>query len=149
MYEEVKRRLQSYRYCLWRINRNKELIAQLRAVAEKVSPVYSLAPGGGSGDSMTNAAAKIVDLEREIAADSARLADELALVEFLIGSLDDLRQRQVIELRYKHEYTWWRIQQKLSYSRAQVFRIHNQALENLFPLVQKMRLNETPICDIL
>lgn len=131
MYEDVKRRLQSYRYCLWRINRNKELITELRATAEKVSPVYSLAPGGGSGDSMTNAAAKIVDLEREIAADSARLADELALVEFLIASLEDFRQRQVVEYRYIHDYSWRQIQEELKYDERYIRRLHGRALENL------------------
>ena len=134
MYEDVKRRLRAYRYCLWRINRNKELIAELRATAEKVSPTYSLAPGGGSGDSMTNAAARIVDLEREIAADSARLADELALVEFLIGSLDDFRQRQVVEYRYIHDYSWRQIQEELKYTERQILRFHRAALKNLYEM---------------
>lgn len=148
MYEDVKRRLQSYRYCLWRINRNKELIAELRATAEKVSPVYSLAPGGGSGDSMTNAAAKIVDLEREIAADSARLADELALVRFMVESLDDFRQRQVVEYRYIQGYSWRQIQEELKYSESQVLRYHRHALKNLYEM-QKMTVNDSYICDIL
>lgn len=143
MYEEVKRMLQSYQYCLWRINQNKEMIEKLRALAEKTSPSYSLAPGGDTKDSMANAAAKIVDLEREIAEDSARLKDELMLVDFLIGSLDDFQQRQVIELRYKHGYPWRKIQRELPYGRTQIFRLHMWALDKLLPLVQKLGLNGT------
>ena len=135
MYEEVKRMLQSYQYCLWRINQNKEMIEKLRALAEKTSPSYSLAPGGDIKDSMANAA--------EIAEDSARLKDELMLVDFLIGSLDDFQQRQVIELRYKHGYTWRKIQRELPYGRTQIFRLHMWALDKLFPLVQKLGLNGT------
>ena len=143
MYEEVKRMLQSYQYCLWRINQNKEMIEKLRALAEKTSPSYSLAPVGDTKDSMANAAARIVDLERGIAEDSARLKDELMLVDFLIGSLDDFQQRQVIELRYKHGYTWRKIQRELPYGRTQIFRLHMWALDKLLPLVQKLGLNGT------
>lgn len=143
MYEEVKRMLQSYQYCLWRINQNKEMIEKLRALAEKTSPSYSLAPGGDTKDSMANAAARIVDLERGIAEDSARLKDELALIEFLISSLEDCSQRQVIELRYKQGYTWRAIQRELPYGRSQIFRLHMLALDKLLPLVQKLGLNGT------
>ncbi len=143
MYEEVKRMLQSYQYCLWRINQNKEMIEKLRALAEKTSPSYSLAPGGDIKDSMANAAAKIADVEREIDADTARLKDELAKVEALISGLNDHQQKQVVELRYKYGYSWRQIKKKLPYEEAQIFRFHRQALENLFPLVQKMIVNDS------
>ncbi len=131
MYEEVRHKLQSYRYCLWRINQNKEMIEKLRALAEKTSPSYSLAPGGDTKDSMANAAAKIADLKREIDADTARLKDELAKVEVLISGLDDHQQKQVVELRYKYGYSWRRIQEELKYSRAQIYRFYLAALKNL------------------
>jgi DNA-directed RNA polymerase specialized sigma subunit len=137
MYEEVKRMLQSYQYCLWRINQNKEMIEKLRALAEKTSPSYSLAPGGDTKDSMANAAAKIADLEREIDADTARLKDELAQVEFLISSLDNFQERQIIEYRYKHGYSWRAIQREIPYGRTQIFRLHMSALEKILSLIKR------------
>lgn len=148
MYEEVKHKLRSYRYCLDRINRNMELLDEMRSVAEKMTVQYSPVPSGGSGDRMANAAAKIADLEREIDADTARLKDELAKVEALISALEDYRQRQILEYRYKHGYSWRRIQRELNYDERYVRRLHSRALE----ILAEIKIGPekpTPPCVIL
>ena len=109
---EVKERLMSYRYCLQRIDRNMELIQQLRARAEKVTTSYSQAPGGTMCDSLANAVAKI-------------------LVRFMIDSLDNYEQRNVLNLKYISGYSIKRIADKMFYTRRQTYRIHDRAIELL------------------
>lgn len=136
MYEEVKHKLQSYRYCLQRIDKNIELIAELRSRAEKITTSYSLAPSGGLGDSLANAAAKITDLEREIAKDTAYLKEAMTLVLFMISTLDDYQQRSVLDYRYIYGYSWGKIRAELHYSRTQVYEIHMAALKNLSQIIK-------------
>ena len=128
---EVKERLMSYRYCLQRIDRNMELIQQLRARAEKVTTSYSQAPRGTLGDSLANAVAKIADVEKELQQDTEKLREELVLVRFMIDSLDNYEQRNVLNLKYISGYSLRRIATKMNYSRQQTYRIHNKAIEIL------------------
>lgn len=132
MYEEVKRMLQSYRYCLQRIDRNAELIEELQSKAEKITTTYSLTPGGPwQEDSKATIVAKIVDLKRELAEDTEQLKAALALVRFMISTLDDYQQRAVLEYRYVCGYSWRMIRAALHYSRTQIYEIHIAALENI------------------
>lgn len=121
----------SYRYCLQRIDRNMELIQQLRARAEKVTTSYSQAPGGTRGDSLANAVAKIADVEKELQQDTEKLKEELVLVRFMIDSLENYEQRNVLNLKYISGYSLRRIATKMNYSRQQTYRIHNKAIEIL------------------
>lgn len=128
---EVKERLMSYRYCLQRIDRNMELIQQLRARAEKVTTSYSQAPGGTMCDSLANAVAKIADVEKELQQDTEKLREELVLVRFMIDSLDNYEQRNVLNLKYISGYSIKRIADKMFYTRRQTYRIHDRAIELL------------------
>ena len=128
---EVKERLMSYRYCLQRIDRNMELIQQLRARAEKVTTSYSQAPGGTMCDSLANAVAKIADVEKELQQDTEKLREELVLVRFMIDSLDNYEQRNVLNLKYISGYSIKRIADKMFYTRRQPYRIHDRAIELL------------------
>lgn len=128
---EVKERLMSYRYCLQRIDRNMELIQQLRAGAEKVTTSYSQAPGGTMCDSLANAVAKIADVEKELQQDTEKLREELVLVRFMIDSLDNYEQRNVLNLKYISGYSIKRIADKMFYTRRQTYRIHDKAIELL------------------
>ena len=128
---EVKERLMSYRYCLQRIDRNMELIQQLRARAEKVTTSYSQAPGGTMCDSLANAVAKIADVEKELQQDTEKLREELVLVRFMIDSLDNYEQRNVLNLKYISGYSIKRIAYKMFYTRRQTYRIHDRAIELL------------------
>lgn len=128
---EVKERLMSYRYCLQRIDRNMELIQQLRARAEKVTTSYSQAPGGTMCDSLANAVAKIADVEKELQQDTEKLREELVLVRFMIDSLDNYEQRNVLNLKYISGYSIKRIADKMFYTRRQTYRIHDKAIELL------------------
>lgn len=128
---EVKERLMSYRYCLQRIDRNMELIQQLRARAEKVTTSYSQAPGGTLGDSLANAVAKIADVEKELQQDTEKLREELDLVRFMIDSLENYEQRNVLNLKYISGYSIKRIADKMFYTRRQTYRIHDRAIELL------------------
>lgn len=131
MYENIKSKLRAYRYCLVRIDRIRDTIAELQAKAAKVTTVYSHTPKTCSaGDSMAATVAKIADLEAELQLEQHRLADELIIVQTMIDSLDDYQERLVLELRYINGCSWQGIADKMHYTRRRVFQIHGEALKH-------------------
>lgn len=115
-------------------------LQNLRDNIGKITPVYSLAPGGGrSGQRIENAAAKIIDLENTLRADKKRLAETIAEIRQLIAFVDDPLLNRVLDKRYLQYQKWEQIAEELGYARAQVYRLHSKAA-NL--ILEKMRLNE-------
>lgn len=135
----VKKMLDSYRYCQTRIDSNLDQIQVLRSRMQKVTTTYHDAPGGGSGEDVSDQIGKIVKLERYVQADTGRMQDELTLVRFLIDSLDEVLERQVLDLRYVRGWRNWEdIAAELHYSVIHMKRIHGIALKKLVPLVEEI-----------
>ena len=82
-------------------------------------------------DSLANAVAKIADVEKELQQDTEKLREELVLVRFMIDSLDNYEQRNVLNLKYISGYSIKRIADKMFYTRRQTYRIHDRAIELL------------------
>ena len=115
-------------------------LQNLRDNIGKITPVYSLAPGGGvAGQRIENAATKIIDLENTLRADKKRLAETVAEIRRLIAFVDDPLLNRVLDKRYLQYQNWEQIAEELGYARAQVYRLHSKAV-NL--ILEKMRLNE-------
>ena len=135
----VKRMLDGYRYIQTRIDSNLDQIQVLRSRTQKVTTTYHDAPGGGSGTDVSDQIGKIVKLEKYVQADTDRLQAELVLVRFLIDSLDDVLQRQVLDLRYVRGWrNWDDIAEELHYSDSRVKHVHGDALKRLVPLVEEI-----------
>lgn len=64
---------------------------------------------------------------------------KMELVMAIISSVKDHAQRELLTRRYITCDTWENIAEKMNYSRAQVFRIHDKAVVDLC----NMRRNET------
>lgn len=128
---QMRKLLYSYRYCLFRIDSNDDDLVMLQSLAEKTTTSFSQTGGGGSGNGqrMENAADRIMDLRRAIERDTARLKDYRAYVEFLISTLDNYRQREVLVLRYLQGKRWDDIAEQLHYEDARwVRRMHDRAI---------------------
>ena len=135
----VKKMLDGYRYIQTRIDSNLDQIQVLRSRMQKVTTTYHDAPGGGSGEDVSDQIGKIVKLEKYVQADTDRLQDELVLVRFLIDSLDDVLQRQVLDLRYVRGWrNWEMVGEELHYSAIHMKRVHGIALKKLVPLVEEI-----------
>ena len=135
----VKKMLDSYRYLQTRIDSNLDQIQVLRSRMQKVTVTFHDAPGGGSGEDVSDLIGKIVKLETYVQADTDRLQDELVLVRFLIDSLTEVLERQVLDLRYVRGWrNWDDIAAELHYSVIHMKRVHGIALKKLVPLVEEI-----------
>lgn len=139
----VKKMLESYRYIQTRIDSNLDQIQVLRSLTQKVTTTYHDAPGGGSGADVSDQIGKIVKLETFVKEDLARLQDELVLVRFLIDSLDNMLERQVLDIRYVRGWrNWERIAEEVHYTASHVKNVHGMALKKLVPLVEEILLKK-------
>lgn len=127
----VKRELRRYWYCKQKIDSNLDEIQKLRSLLQKITVTYHDAPGGGSGADVADRLAKIVNLENQVKADTERLRYECATVQFLIDSLEDFRERTVLNFRYINGYSWADIAEKLFYSEDYVKELHGRAVKRL------------------
>lgn len=133
----MKRKLQSYRYYQLRIDSNLDQIRVLRSRMQKVTVAYHDAPGGGTGKDASELIAKMLELETYIKADTERVRYALMDIQFLIDSLEDFRERNVLQLRYVEGLNWYRISEKLYMDERWVYRLHRRALRKLVELTSK------------
>jgi len=128
----VKHALNAYWYATQHLCNLAERYNRLKSQAEKITTTYSPAPGGsGNQDKISKAAANLADLEKEYQAEYQKARDAMHRVEALIGSLDDFKQRLILE----DEYLDFKSRRQIAYNRhfsyRTVTRIHEQALIEL------------------
>ena len=139
----MKRKLQSYRYYQLRIDSNLDQIRVLRSRMQKVTVAYHDAPGGGTGKDASELIAKMLELETYIKADTERVRYALMDIQFLIDSLDNMLERQILDIRYVRGWrNWYRIAEEVHYSAIHVKRTHGIALKKLVPLVEEILLKK-------
>ena len=128
-----------------RVDRKRQLaemsLQELRQVL--IKDIRKIPTGGGSGSDVSDQIGKIVKLEAFVKEDMARLQDELILVRFLIDSLDNMLERQILDIRYVRGWrNWYRIAEEVHYSAIHVKRTHGIALKKLVPLVEEILLKK-------
>ena len=133
----MKRKLQSYRYYQLRIDSKLDQIRVLRSRMQKVTVAYHDAPGGGTGKDASELIAKMLELETYIKADTERVRYALMDIQFLIDSLEDFRERNVLQLRYVEGLNWYRISEKLYMDERWVYRLHRRSLRKLVEWTSK------------
>ncbi len=128
--DELKNKLRSA-YTLQRlVDAGLAELQNLRDSAGKITPAYSLAPGGGgNGQRIENETAKIVDLENTLAADKKRLAETIAEIKQLIALVDEPLLNRILDKRYLQYQKWEQIAVDLRYSWKQIHRLHSEALD--------------------
>lgn len=130
--DELKNKLRSA-YTLQRlVDAGLAELQNLRDSAGKITPAYSLAPGGcGTGQRIENDTAKIVDLENTLAADKKRLAETIAEIKQLIALVDEPLLNRILDKRYLQYQKWEQIAVDLRYSWKQIHRLHSEALSKI------------------
>ena len=134
--------LQACREIRGEIETIKERIDRLRSQAERMSRPLSLAPGGGQADdALAVYAARLDELERQLAEKVIKLEEQLQACEDWICTLP-AQQAKVMRLRYIEGLRWRQVARRAHYSRQHCTKIHKAVLE-------KMRTNASFFCDIL
>lgn len=128
----AKEYLSQYKWLCVEIEIKREQTEQLRDRAMSVS--YNMSDkigssGGSRSDTMGRTVAKLVDAENEMGAMVDRLVALKSEIEETIESVEDLKLRQVLILRYINGNTFERIAEKMNYSSMQIFRLHGKALD--------------------
>lgn len=111
-----------------RIDRKTEERERIQAKLEagRASNLSGM-PRGGRYD-WTDTAARVTDIDAEIAAEIAELCRIKREVNAAIDAVEDSRYRHILELRYRNYRSWEEIAEALQYDLRYVYRLHGKAL---------------------
>lgn len=93
----------------------------MRSVMERVQ-------SSGSGDKMSNLAAKICDMEIEIMDRRTRALDKLREIRAVIEQVENKDYKQLLHRRYIEGNTWEQIAVDMHYSYRGITKMHGRAL---------------------
>lgn len=127
--DELKHKLRSAWVLQQQIDAYKIEIQNLRDNANRITPAYSMAPGGGgNGQRIENAMVKIVDIENNIKKDIEIQLLAIDEIHCLMAMIDEPLLKLLIHKRYVLYEKWEKIAVDLNYSWKQIHRLHNKAL---------------------
>lgn len=127
--DELKYKLRSAWVLQKQIDAYKIEIQNLRDNANRITPAYSMAPGGGGNEQrIENAMAKIIDIENNIKQDIEIQLLTVDEIHCLMAMVDDPLLKLLLHKRYILYEKWEKIAVDLNYSWKQVHRLHNKAL---------------------
>lgn len=127
---DAKRYLQQIRLYDSHINTKIEELHHLKTMATKITPTLKqdVVSGGSSQDKLSDAVAKIVDLEAEIDREIDRYVNAMRNISAMIDALSDPDQLQVLHKRYVQFKTWEQIACDMNMTYRNVCYIHGKAL---------------------
>lgn len=125
------------------INNKLEEIAQIRALATKITATLKpdVVSGGGDDDKLGNYVAKIVDLEREANAIIDAYVDLKKYVDNIVEQVPDPEEYNVLKKRYFLHERWEQIAMEMNMSHRNVTRLHGRALQTVNELLKKEMLS--------
>lgn len=116
---------------------NAEIVAKqeqadrIRELAETVSHFSNGTGGNGvNGDKVGIYTAKLVDLEKEIIAETNKLVELKREIEAFIAVVEKPILRQLLTLKYINDLTWEQVAERLKKSWRHTMRLHKIALKN-------------------
>lgn len=116
-----------------------EMLTELNALATKCTAILTGMPHNPSGSKsqMADTVDKIVDLQDEINADISRMVEVKAEVIRVIGCVQDINCRILLEKRYLSYKTWEQIANDMNFGLRYVHILHKKALAAVAPFVEK------------
>ena len=127
--DELKQKLRSAYVLQKQIETEYVELQNMRDNASRITPAYNLAPsGGGNGQRIENAMAKIVDAENLIRSDIELLVIALGEIRQMIATIDDPVLRLVLHKRYLCYQKWEQIAADLNYTWVHIHRLHSKGL---------------------
>ena len=133
-----KEYLLQYRDAVRRATAAQDHLAELRTIAERITPNYSASGGTHqTGDRLGNAIAKIVDAEARVDQEITMLIATEREVEWTINAVDNSIFRKLLYERYINGKTWEMIAVLLHYSHQHVVHVlHPKALNAVKHLIE-------------
>lgn len=130
--DEIKQRLKNAWVWQKQLEADLQMLQDLRDLAEQITPVYSLAPGGGgSNDKLGGTVVKMADVELSIQSDIKMLIEALVATRELIKMLDDEKLQLILFKRYLNYQRWEVIAADLGYTWRRIHQMHAEALKIL------------------
>ena len=116
-----------------RIDAKIAQVASLNELATKCTSTLTGMPRNPNRgtSTMADAVAKIVDLQTEINRDIDRLVDLKREMVTVIKAVENIEYQTLLEKRYLCYQTWEQIAVDMGYSVRQVYRLHDEALEDV------------------
>ena len=132
-FREKKEYLEQYQNLKRKINRISLQIEEIRMAKMSPSLVLDGMPHGSETSDLSNYAAKLDEKINELMETHKRSGELLVEITDSIKALSDEREKDVLQFRYVMGWTWDTISNRMDYSRQQVIRIHNNAIEDFEP----------------
>lgn len=113
-----------------RIDTKIEQIEELQSLAEKVTAVASdvCVQSSHDGQRIPNAVINIVELKTEVMNDLCELLKTKRVVREIIGAVDDIECKLILEKRYVCYLDWNTIADEMGFSSQRIFQIHKKAI---------------------
>lgn len=135
---ELKQKLKSAWYKHQLKKAEIERLEELRADGMRITPVYNAAPGGNNVSSvLENVVIRRIQQEEKILAVCNDLEKDIEGVAALIDVLPDGPMKMVMRRRYINFQRWEQIAESMSYSRANVHKLHARALNYILRVINK------------
>ena len=132
-FREKKEYLEQYQNLKRKINRISLQIEEIRMAKMSPSLVLDGMPHGSETSDLSNYAARLDEKINELMETHKRSGELLVEITDSIKALSDEREKDVLQFRYVMGWTWDTISNRMDYSRQQVIRIHNNAIEDFEP----------------
>jgi len=127
-----KEYLQQYKTLDNYINRKVEELEKWKALATKITPIYSDMPhGSGSNDKIQSAVENIILLEIELDKSIDEFVNLKREIESKINAVDDGTLRLLLQYRYIDGKTWEQIAVDMFYTYKWVCKLHGDALSQI------------------
>jgi septation ring formation regulator EzrA len=112
---------------------DKEEVESLRSLATSISGnmTQERVQNSSSNDKITDIVSKIIDLENEIDDEIEHLISLKKEIRNVINQVEDVNEKLVLKYRYLIFLQWDEICIKMNYSKRQMYRIHDSALESV------------------
>lgn len=125
--------LLSYKKACKRIQSLKEQLDSLQEVEQSIKSqqLTDMPKGGNRKQDLSDLMVRVEDLETQIA-DAITESCKIKLeIEGVLWEMDDTEGSRVLRFRYIYFMPWEQISRIMSYSRKQIQRIHQKAIQNL------------------
>lgn len=116
-----------------RIESDKIELENLRSLSTSIAGdmTQEKVQSSASGDKTLNIICAIVDLEDEIKNEIEKLIRLKKQIRDVINKVEDVDEMLVLKYRYLMFLQWDEICEKMNYSKRQMYRIHDSALEHV------------------
>ena len=131
---DVKRYLQQIRLYDSRINAKLAERDRLKDMLTKITPTLrddAVSGGNGSQDRLSDAVAKIVDLEAEIDREVDAFLDARQTVSKTLDKIDDTNQFNILHQRYVQGKTLEQVADNMGYTYRWICSMHGRALQTV------------------